>query len=109
MLDGLSIRNLIGYSGRVAITAFRHKGLEQFFVAGSKRGVQAKHADRIRLILGRLNVAATPTDMGLPGLALHELQGTRKGTWAVKVSGNWRITFAFTGVNVTAVDYEDYH
>ena len=93
----------------VAIKAFRHKGLEQFFLTGTKRGIQAKHADRLRLILGRLNVAATPADMSLPGLALHELQGTRKGTWAVKVSGNWRVTFTVAGVDVTAVDYEDYH
>ena len=56
-----------------------------------------------------MNVAATPADMSLPGLALHELQGTRKGTWAVKISGNWRVTFTVTGVDVTAVDYEDYH
>ena len=93
----------------MAIKAFRHKGLERFFVVGTKRGIQAKHADRLRLILGRLSVATTPADMGLPGLALHELQGVRKGTWAVKVSGNWRVTFAFAGVDVTAVDYEDYH
>lgn len=93
----------------VAIKAFRHKGLEQFFLTGTKRGIQATHAERLRLILGRLNVAATPADMSLPGLALHELQGTRKGTWAVKISGNWRVTFTVTGVDVTAVDYEDYH
>jgi toxin HigB-1 len=93
----------------VAIKAFRHKGLEQFFVAGTKRGIQAKHADRLRLILGRLSVATTLADMGLPGLVLHELQGVRKGTLAVKVSGNWRVTFALAGVDGTAVDYEDYH
>ena len=93
----------------VAITAFRHKGLEQFFATGTKRGIQAKHADRLRLILGRLNVAASPADMNLPGLALHELQGTRKGTWAVKVSGNWRVTFEFAGKDAERVDYEDYH
>ncbi len=33
--------------------------------------------------------------MNLPGLDLHELRGARKGAWAVKVSGNWRVTFAF--------------
>jgi proteic killer suppression protein len=93
----------------LAIKGFRHKGLEQFFVAGTKRGIQGKHADRLRLILGRLSVATTPGDMNLPGLALHELQGVRKGTWAVKVSGNWRVTFILAGIDVTAVDYEDYH
>lgn len=47
--------------------------------------------------------------MGLPGLDLHLLKGERKGTWAVSVSGNWRITFVFSGLDVVNVDYEDYH
>ena len=72
----------------MAIKAFRHKGLEQFFTTGNKRRIQAKHEDRLRLTLGSLNAAIAPRDMNLPGLGLHELQGSRKGTWAVKVSGN---------------------
>ena len=47
--------------------------------------------------------------MNLPGLDLHELRGTRKDTWAVKVSGNWRVTFTCAGKDVDRVDYEDYH
>ncbi len=47
--------------------------------------------------------------MDLPGLALHELHGDRKGTWSVKVSGNWRVTFTFAGTDADAVDYADYH
>jgi proteic killer suppression protein len=93
----------------VAIKGFRHKGLEQFFAIGTKRGIQAKHEGRLRLILGALNASTTPTDMNLPGLGLHELQGTRKGTWAVKVSGNWGVTFRFAGKDAERVDYEDYH
>lgn len=93
----------------MAIKGFRHKGLERFFATGSKRGIQAKHADRLRLILGSLNAATAARDMNLPGLGLHELQGSRKGTWAVKVSGNWRVTFAFADKDADNVDYEDYH
>jgi proteic killer suppression protein len=93
----------------LAIKGFRHKGLEQFFMAGTKRGIQAKYEDRLRLILGTLNAATNPPDMNLPGLGLHELQGARKGTWAVKVSGNWRVTFGFVGKDAERVDYEDYH
>ena len=93
----------------MAIKSFRHKGLERFFATGSKQGIQAKHADRLRLVLGLLNAAVSPRDLGLPGLDLHELQGTRRGTWAVKVSGNWRVTFGFAGKDAQFVDYEDYH
>jgi toxin HigB-1 len=91
------------------ILGFKHKGLARFFEAGSKAGIQSPQAERLRLILGRLNAAATPQDMDLPGLALHPLKGSRKGTWAVRVSGNWRITFTFVGKDADAVDYEDYH
>ena len=91
------------------IRSFRHKGLAKFFESGSKAGIQAQHADRLRLILGWLNAATAPADMGLPGLDLHPLKGERKGTWAVKVSGNWRVTFAFVGKDAEVVDYEDYH
>lgn len=47
--------------------------------------------------------------MALPGLDLHQLRGNRAGTWAVKVSGNWRVTFTFVDKDVDAVDYEDYY
>jgi proteic killer suppression protein len=91
------------------IRSFKHKGLATFFATGSKSGIQAHHAERLRLILGRLNAVAKPEDMGLPGLRLHPLKGARKDTWAVWVSGNWRITFRFVGADAEVVDYEDYH
>lgn len=91
------------------IKGFRHKGLERFFLTGSKAGIQAKHAERLRLILGRLHAATSPEDMSLPGLSLHPLSGDRKGIWSVKVSGNWRITFLFEDGDAHVVNYEDYH
>lgn len=93
----------------MAILRFRHKGLERFFMQGTTAGIQAKHAARLRLILGRLSVAVEARDLALPGLELHPLKGERKGTWALSVSGNWRITFRFSGSDVEDVDYEDYH
>ncbi len=91
------------------IQSFKHKGLERFFKTGKKSGIQAKHANRLRLILGRLNASTSPVDMDLPGLYLHQLTGDRKETWSVRVSGNWRVTFRFEGVHAEVVDYEDYH
>jgi proteic killer suppression protein len=79
------------------IRSIRHKGLAKFFQTGSKASIQAEHAERLRLILGRLSAATSPHDMALPGLKLHRLVGDRKGTWAVSVSGNWRVTFQFIG------------
>ncbi|MGH9957760.1 MAG: type II toxin-antitoxin system RelE/ParE family toxin [Pyrinomonadaceae bacterium] len=91
------------------IRGFKHKGLSKFFETGSKGGIQTQHVERLRLILGRLNVATSPKDMALPGLELHPLKGERKGTWAVSVTGNWRVTFKFVGKDADSVDYEDYH
>ena len=76
---------------------------------GVKSGIQAQHAERLRLILARLTRRLPSEDMALPGLRLHQLKGDRKGTWSVTVSGNWRVTFKFHAKEVTDVDYEDYH
>ena len=83
--------------------------MDRFFAAGTKSGIQAQHADRLRLIPGRLNASTSARDTNLAGLDLHELGGSRKGTWAVKVSGNWRVTFTCAGKDVDRVDYQDYH
>jgi proteic killer suppression protein len=91
------------------IQSFKHRGLERFYTSGTQRGIQAQHAKRLRLILGRLNASVSARDMNLPGLHLHELKGKRKGTWSVQVSGNWRLTFRFDGPDACDVDYEDYH
>ena len=91
------------------IRSFRHKGLQRFYESGSKAGIQANHADRLRLILGRLDASTVLGDMDLPGLVLHPLKGSRKGFWSVRVSGNWRVTFRFEGMDAEVVDYEDYH
>lgn len=91
------------------IRSFRHKGLERFFLKGTKSGIQAKHASKLRLILGRLHASQSPKDMNLPGLYLHQLGGDRRGTWSVRVSGNWRVTFQFVEGDAEVVDYEDYH
>jgi len=53
------------------IRGFKHKGLAKFFQTGAKSGIQAQHAERLELVLGRLSAATTPKDMALPGLGLH--------------------------------------
>ncbi|MEX2517336.1 MAG: type II toxin-antitoxin system RelE/ParE family toxin [Gammaproteobacteria bacterium] len=91
------------------IKSFTHKGLRRFYETESTAGIQARHASRLRLILTNLDQAISPQEMDLPGLRLHALKGERKGSWAVIVSGNWRVTFHFIDHNVEIVNYEDYH
>ena len=91
------------------IKSFRHKGLKAFYLTGSKAGINAKHSDRLRLILARLDAASEPRDMNLPGLRLHKLSGRLKDFWAVDVSGNRRVIFKFERQDVLDIDYLDYH
>ena len=91
------------------IQRFRHKGLQRFFETGSKAGIQAAHATRLRLQLARLDKAVSPRDMALPNWRLHSLKGNLAGHWAVWVDENWRLTFTFEGEDATLVDYQDYH
>jgi toxin HigB-1 len=91
------------------IRGFRHKGLERFFRRGDHRGIPAHVAARIERMLDRLDASIRPEDMNLPGYRFHGLRGDRSGTYAVSVTGNVRITFAFDGENAVDVDLEDYH
>jgi proteic killer suppression protein len=91
------------------IKSFKHTGLERYFRTGSSARIRNEHAKRLRLILARLEASIKPQDMNLPGLSLHELKGKQKGRWSVWVSGNWRVTFRFHGIDAVDVDYEDYH
>lgn len=91
------------------IKSFRHAGIEKFFLTGSKVGIQPAHADKLNIQLTTLNRAKKPSDMAAPGWKLHPLQENLKGHWAVKVSGNWRLTFRFDGEDAILVDYQDYH
>jgi proteic killer suppression protein len=45
----------------------------------------------------------------IPGWNLHPLQGELAGHWAVKVNGNWRMTFRFEDLDAILADYRDYH
>lgn len=91
------------------IKSFVHKGLAKFFETGSTAGIQEKHAAKLRLILMQLDSATVLEDVNFHGANLHPLKGNMRSLWAVKVSGNWRITFRFENGDVYVVDYVDYH
>ena len=77
------------------IKSFKHKGLEDFFKTGKKKGIRPEHSKKLERILDRLNAANEVKDMNYPGSDLHKLTGNKQGQYAVKVSGNWRIFFEF--------------
>ena len=53
----------------------------------------------------RLEELATP-----PNYGLHQLSGDRKGTWAMTVTKNWRLTFRLNEDGALMnMELEDYH
>ena len=91
------------------IVSFQHKGLQQFFLSGSKAGIQPHHANRLQAQLTALDAAGSAADMNFPGWKLHPLSGDLADYWAVTVNGNWRLIFRFVGADAELVDYLDYH
>jgi len=91
------------------IQSFRHKGLKLFFESGNYSKVQPAHRKRLKLILTILHAASDVQDLNYPGSNLYSLSGEFKDSWAVNVSGNWRIFFRFEDGDVFDIDYLDYH
>lgn len=91
------------------IKDFKHKGLKEFFLNGSKKGIQSTHEVRLRRQLTALNSASDAKHMNIPGWSFHELKGDLKDHFAVTVNKNWRLTFKFENGDAYVVDYQDYH
>jgi len=91
------------------IKSYRHKGLNEYAETGSKAGILPEHAARLKKLLFALDAALSPENMNAPGYDLHPLKGNLAGHWAVRVSGNWRLTFTFDHEDAILVDYQDYH
>ena len=102
-------RDVTQYNVSRMIRSFRHKGIEKFFLTGSKAGIQPKHALKLNEQLTLLNAATRPEHMNVPGWKFHALSGDLAAHWAVSVSGNWRLTFQVDGEDAVLVDYRDYH
>ncbi len=60
------------------------------------------------MVLLRLDGASPLAALGPAKYGLHPLRGDRRGLWAVKVAGNWRMTFRIEGEDAYDVDLTDY-
>jgi proteic killer suppression protein len=90
------------------IRSFRSRALQRFWERDDAAKLPPDRTTRIAMILDRLDAAIRPSDMNLPGLRFHALSGDMKGRYAVSVSANWRITFAWQEEDAVQVDFEDY-
>ncbi len=92
------------------LRSIRHKGLERFVERNDPKGLPAARVDKIRKIITALTVADALAELApLPGWRLHPLSGSRKGSWSLTVTRNWRMTFEIVDDEATNLDLEDYH
>jgi proteic killer suppression protein len=97
---------------RVKIRNVRHKGLKRLMEADDASGLPPAVVPKVRIILAFLQAMSSEDELRtLPTWKAHQLAGDRKGTWALHVSKNWRITFVIDGnaLEIADLDYEDYH
>lgn len=93
------------------IRSFSRKGLAELWSRGRTAKIDSKFHGRILRGLDRLDAAATPAEMNIPGFDFHPLRGHKPTRYSVHVNEPWCITFAFEdGVaDAVAVDFEQYH
>jgi proteic killer suppression protein len=95
----------------MSIKSFAHKGAEEVYCTGRSRRIGPEFHKRMGLILDAIDGATCVGDLrGARGF--HALVGDRSGSFAMSVSGNWRLTFRFEHGDegdVLDVDFEDYH
>jgi proteic killer suppression protein len=91
------------------IRSFRSKALKRFAEDGDMLKLSVRNVQRVEIILARLDAAKRPEHMNLPGLYFHALKGSDRGRYSVRVTGNFRMTFAWDGEDAIDVDLEDYH
>lgn len=89
------------------IRSFRDKALRRYFETGRPGGLSVQNNARVSRILRALDAATRPEDMNVPGYFFHALRGAPR--WSIRVTGNWRITFGWNGLDAIEVDLEDYH
>ena len=91
------------------IGSIRHKGLRNYWTTGRAGGVNGEWIRKLRRILAALEAAERPEHMNYPGSYFHPLKGDRAGRYAVRLTGNYRVTFGWAEDGAVDVDIEDYH
>ena len=92
------------------IKTFRSKPLEKFASTGETRKlpVQGAAVAKLERQLAFLDAETKPEDMNLPGWSFHSLQGEPK-RYSVRLTANYRVTYAWEEPDAVDVDLEDYH
>ncbi|MEM6497250.1 MAG: type II toxin-antitoxin system RelE/ParE family toxin [Pseudomonadota bacterium] len=87
----------------------QHRGLRRLFSDDDGSRLTVEWVPRLRRQLAQLDAAGAPGDMDIIGWGFHALRGNRRGQYALRVSGNWRLVFRWDDDGPCDVDLEDYH
>lgn len=92
----------------MVIENIKHKGLRRLATKGDRRLMEP---DRLTDMIAFINAAVAFADLSTPpNFGLHALTGDRKGTYAMTVTKNWRMTFTKVDEQTIGdLDLEDYH
>lgn len=93
------------------IESIRHKPLRDFAESGKAKGLPGNLVSKIRNMLAYIDAIATEDELlAPPNFGAHKLTGNREGVWALKLTGNWRLTFRINNaLAIEDMDLEDYH
>jgi proteic killer suppression protein len=92
------------------IRSFAHAGLRRLYLAAQTRGLPPAVVEKLRHMLGFLQDMGDVDELrALPHWKAHRLTGDRRGTWALHVTKNWRLTFRIDQDEIVEVNLEDYH
>jgi proteic killer suppression protein len=91
------------------IETIRHKALKRLFLEGRTKGIiePQRLVDMLTFIVA---ASAFETLAEPPNFGFHPLTGDRKGSYAMTVTRNWRLTFIrIDDHTIAELDLEDYH
>ncbi|ALR20950.1 type II toxin-antitoxin system RelE/ParE family toxin [Sphingobium baderi] len=91
------------------IESIQHKALRELIEKGSVKAVI--EAGRVVDMIAFLVSASGLEEVAIPpNFGFHPLTGDRKGTYAMTVTKNWRLTFTLADdATIADLDLEDYH
>jgi proteic killer suppression protein len=90
------------------IRSFRSRALDMLWHADDASVVRPDLVKRLKVRLSRLDAAARPEDMNVPGFNFHRLQG-KPMRYTVHINGPWCLTFEWDKEDAVRVDLEQYH
>lgn len=91
------------------IKSFRSKALERYWTRGDSSKIRPDWVRKVQRFLNAISVASEPGDMDLPGSGFHALTGDMAGRYALTISRNYRLTFAWDDEGAADIDLGDYH